>query len=124
MWKHSCGNIPVFSRFSPRMAVGGEESSAFLNEKPTLHELCEYVTIGTKWFLFGVLLKLDKRELDAIEELNKDVVYKAMKMFRLWLDTNPSATRRQVIDTLRMNTIKENAIAETYERALTEGEIL
>ena len=47
-----------------------------------------------------------------------------MKMFRLWLDTNPSATRRQVIDTLRMNTIKENAIAETYERALTEGEIL
>lgn len=107
------------------MAVGGGgELSTFLNEKPTLHELCEYVTIGTKWFLFGVLLKLDERELDAIEELNKDVVHKAMKMFRLWLDTNPYATRRQVINTLRMNTIKENAIAEIYERALTEGEIL
>ena len=98
-----------------RMAVGGEELSAFLNEKPSLHELCEHVTIGTKWFLFGVLLKLDERALDAIEELNKDVANKSMKMFRLWLDTNPYATRRQVIDTLRMNTIKENTIAETYE---------
>ena len=43
-------------------------------------------------------------------------------MFYLWLDINPNATRREVIETLRKEAIDESAIAEEYVKALKEGE--
>ena len=39
-------------------------------------------------------------------------------MFEMWLVTNPHATRRQVIDALRKEVIKENTIAHEYEQIL------
>ena len=36
-------------------------------------------------------------------------------MFELWLDTKPDATRRQVVDALRKEVIKEMTIALKYE---------
>ena len=101
------------------MATRDHSFESFLGESPSLDELYEHVKLGTKWYKFGVLLKLDSKKLNAIEELNKDVDYKALKMFELWLDASTNATRRQVLETLRKNSIREVAVAEKYEKILS-----
>lgn len=101
------------------MATRDHSFDSFLGESPSLDELYEHVKLGTKWYEFGVLLKLDSKKLNAIEELNKDVDYKALKMFELWLDTSTNVTRRQVLETLRKNSIREVAVAEKYEKILS-----
>ena len=83
-----------------------------------LEELYENVQLGTKWYQFGVLLKLDTKQLDAIDQRNKDINLKALKMINFWLDTNTNATRRQVLETLRKDNISENAVADNYEKRL------
>ena len=92
----------------------------FLEEKPPLDELCENVQLGTKWYQFGVLLKLDTKQLEDIEQMKKDINFKALRMFNLWLDTNTNATRRQVLETLRKDSISENAVADNYEKKLSD----
>ena len=94
-----------------------------LSEKPTLDELYEHVDIGSKWYNFGVFLKLKISELDHIDVFNKDSNTKALKMFALWLDTNPKAMRKEIIDTLKKPVIGENDIAERYLMALKESEL-
>ena len=96
----------------------------FLSKKPTLDELIKHVRVTKKWYKFGELLSLPTIELDAIEELNqdRDADFKALKMFHLWLNTNPNATRIEVIGTLRKEAIDESAVAEEYVKALKEGE--
>ena len=91
----------------------------FLEEKPPLDELYENVQLGTKWYQFGVLLKLDTKQLDAIHQLNENADFKALQMFNFWLDTNTNATRRQVLETLRKDSISENAVADNYEKRLS-----
>ena len=95
---------------------------AFLNRKPSLHELYEHVRIGTNWYKLGVLLKLDVTKLNDVRLLNEDSDFKSLKMFELWLNTNPNATRKEVIETLRKDAIGENATAENYKKALIESE--
>ena len=95
---------------------------AFWNEKPTLDELCRHVRLKTKWYTFGVLLKLDIMKLDGIRLMNEDGFFKAIKMFELWLSSNPTATRREIIETLRIGAIGEKTIAEDYNKALKENE--
>ena len=106
------------------MAVGGELTGfeAFLNEKPTLDELCRHLRVETKWYKFGVLLKLDTSKLESIRLMNEDSGFKAIKMFELWLSSNPTATRREIIETLRTEAIGEKTIAEDYKKALKESE--
>ena len=96
----------------------------FLNNRPTLDELKKHVRISKKWYEFGVLLRLPAIKLDAIEELNEDhdADAKALKMFYLWMNTNPNATRREIIETLRKEAIGDSAIAEEYLKSLKEGE--
>ena len=101
------------------MATRDHSFESFLGESPTLDELYEHVKLGTKWYEFGVLLKLDSKKLNGIEELNKDVERKALKMFELWLNTSTNATRRQVLETLRKDGIREVAVAEEYEKILS-----
>ena len=95
---------------------------AFLNRKPSLHELYEHVRIGTNWYKLGVLFKLDVTKLNDVKLLNEDSDFKSLKMFELWLNTNPNATRKEMIETLRKDAIGENAIAENYKKALMESE--
>ena len=108
------------------MAVGGELTGfeAFLNEKPTLDELCRHIRVETKWYKFGVLLKLNTSKLEDIRLMNEDSGFKAIKMFELWLSSNPTATRREIIGTLRTETISEKTIAEDYSKALKESETI
>ena len=102
------------------MAARDSSFESILEAKPPLYELCEHVRLGTKWHLFGVLLKLDVKRLDAISEMNNDIENKAMKMFQLWLDINNSATRREVINTLKKEAIGEVNVAENYVKVLLE----
>ena len=89
-----------------------------LEEKPALDELCEHIRIGSKWYQFGILLKLDSKKLDDIHRLPDDSTYKVLKMFELWLNTNPHASRRQLLDTLKKEVIEEITVAHKYEQIL------
>ena len=90
----------------------------FLNARPTHHELCEHVRIAAKWYHFGVLLKLDTIKLDDIKRIYEESDMRALKMFDLWLRTNPNATRKEIIDTLQKDVIGEVTIAKEYEKIL------
>ena len=90
-----------------------------LDKKPNLQELSKYIILGTKWHVFGTQLGLKPAVLDGIQvSTNEDLDYKTMKMFQSWLDTNDSATRQQIVDTLRLEVIGLNRIAKDYEDAL------
>ena len=99
-------------------------NSDFLNGKPTVDELCQHVTISTKWYKFGRLLKLDtSTDLDNIDQQYKDDDdSKVLKMFELWLSTSSNPTRREIIDTLLNPAINESVLAEKYMKVLTESE--
>ena len=103
------------------MAKGNLSFEKILEEKPALDELCEHIHISGKWYQFGILLKLDSKKLDDIRRQPDDSTYKTLKMFELWLDTNPNATRRQVIDTLKKKIIEENTVAHEYEQILKKS---
>ena len=47
--------------------------------------------------------------------------HKTTKMFKLWLDTTPGATRKQVVDALRENVIEEITVANDYEQTLRKS---
>ena len=101
------------------MAARNLSFEKLMEEKPALDELCEHIRIGSKWYQLGIQLKLDPKKLrDDIQKLPEDSTYKTSRMFELWLDTNPNATRRQVIDTLRKEVIEENTVAHKYELVL------
>ena len=93
----------------------------FLSYRPALHELIEQVNIGTKWLLFGTLLQLEDKRLDGIDQLpGHDNITKTLKMFQLWLDTTPTASRRQILEVLRKSVVGENKLADEYEKYLKE----
>ena len=97
---------------------------AFLNGKPSLAELCKHVSISTKWYQIGVLLEINSAKLDGIEKDCQGSDMKALKMFEFWLSSNPSASRKQIIDTLKTKSIGENTVAEEYQKALIKSKIL
>ena len=97
------------------MATRDHSFEKSLQEKPTLDELCEHIRIGDKWYQFGILLKLDSKKLNDIYRQPDNSTYKTFKMFELWLNTKPHATRRQIIDVLKKEVIEENTIAHKYE---------
>ena len=110
--------------FSPTMAQQTDDTyfQQLLNERPTVLELIEHVRVGIKWYTFGVLLKLDPIKLEEIKKMNEPTEYKALKMFELWVNTNPNATRREVIETLQKDTTGESTFAEEYVKVLKESE--
>ena len=104
------------------MAARNVSFQKILDEKPRLDELCEHIRIGGKWYQLGILLKLDPKKLrDDIQKLPEDSTYKTSRMFELWLDTKPDATRRQVVDALKKEVIEEITIAHEYEETLRKS---
>ena len=89
-----------------------------LEEKPDLAELIQHVRVGSNWYQFGILLELDEIKLNDIRALTEGNDFKALKMFQLWFKTNPNATRRQVINTLKKKPIEEMTVANNYEKTL------
>ena len=103
------------------MAARDMSFEEILNDRPSLAELCEHVPVSPKWYQMGVQLELDPRKLSGIDKLQgADVMDKMTKMFELWLNTNPQATRRQIVETLRKNSIEEITLAVQYETKLRE----
>ena len=100
------------------MATGDSSFDEILNGKPTLAELCKHVPISTNWYIMGTQLELDVTKLNEIEDLPKPVSYKISKMYELWLNTNPQATRRQILEMLRMELIGQMSLAQQYETML------
>ena len=93
----------------------------FLSYRPALDELIEQINIGIKWLLFGTLLHLDDKKLDGIDQLpGQDNTMKTLKMFQLWLETTPTASRRQILEVLRKSVVGENTVAEQYKDYLKE----
>ena len=103
------------------MATRNLSFEEILAEKPTLDELCEHIRIGSKWYQLGIQLKLNAKKLDDIHKLPDDSTCKATKMFELWLNTKPDATRRQVVDALTKEVIEEIAVAHEYEQTLRKS---
>lgn len=92
-----------------------------LDERPTLAELTRCVDVGPRWHLLGVQLMLEPRLLDTIDYEKSRVEDKLSTMFSLWLQRNPKGSRKDILIALR--NIKENAIAEEYEKLCKEGKI-
>ena len=118
-------NLPKYNS-SVSGAVGGKYCTTLnnstcnlvsvdpLDERPTLDELTEHANVGTKWRQVGIQLKLDVKKLNAIEDENKKVADRVSKMYELWLDTTPGATRRQLLEVLKKDSIKELTLASEY----------
>ena len=104
-----------------KMATAEDNSfDEILNGKPTLAELCKHVPISTNWYIMGTQLELDVKKLNEIEDLFKPAPYKVSKMYELWLDTKPHATRKQVLDTLKMEAVGQMCLALQYEKKLKD----
>ena len=100
--------------------------SYYLDQKPSLAEVTERVNVGIKWHQVGVQLNLEARRLNAINADCADTDTKLSKMYELWLSTTPNATRRQLLQVLRLSSIAEHTIASKYEEFCsrsTEGKI-
>ena len=101
-------------------------ADSLLDQRPTLQELTEHVNVCTKWREVGIQLKLEARRLDAIDVEDRDINTKLSKMYEQWLSTTPSATRRQLLQILRLSSIAELTIASQYEAfglQLSEGKL-
>ena len=98
------------------------DKTQLLSGKPTLKELSRHIILGPKWHIFGTQLGLDSASLDGIQvSNNEDVHDRTKRMFQLWLDSNPCPTRQQIVDTLRLEVIGLNRIANDYEDAMESG---
>ena len=92
----------------------------FLSATPTIKELTKHANVGTKWNVLGTMLELDPRRLQSIGEKNCSDTDKMIDMFSLWLTTIPTASRRQVLEALREDSVEANDIAHKYEKHLKE----
>ena len=93
----------------------GISFEAYLDQKPCLEELLEYIDVDNVWIMFGLMLQMDKKDLSKLP----NEAAKPQAAIELWLGT-PGASRRQLLETLRKGSDKENAIADNYEKKLKE----
>ena len=86
----------------------------FLDRKPPLAELIDYIDTRNEWLMLGVILALTK---DALHKLPKGTITgKTVALLELWLNT-PSASRRQLLEGLRKDPDKQD-VADNYEEHL------
>ena len=105
------------------MATQSKETSfnIFLSSTPTIKELTEHVDVSTNWYIVGTMLDLDQKRLRSIEgQTGHTDTHKMIEMFNLWLDTTPTASRKQVLEALRKSVVGENTLADEYEKHLKE----
>uniref|UniRef100_A0A1X7SYW6 Death domain-containing protein n=1 Tax=Amphimedon queenslandica TaxID=400682 RepID=A0A1X7SYW6_AMPQE len=105
------------------MATQHKEISfdAFLSSTPTIKELTEHVNVSNNWYLVGTMLELDQKRLKSIEaHVGHTDAHKTVAMFNLWLETTPTASRRQVLEAMRVDAVEEITLAHKYEMHLME----
>ena len=85
-----------------------------LSRRPELAELENHVRT-LKWHAVGLQLHLEENELVAIEQVYRgDIDSCRRSMFDLWLKTFPEASRKQLLDVLRLKSVAEIYMAEQY----------
>ena len=91
--------------------------------RPTLKLLNKLVKVSAtnKWYDLGVEL-LAEEDVQALDEIQnnypRDASTCCTKMFQLWLDRQPEASWRQLIQALREPNIKLEELANTIEQKL------
>ena len=91
----------------------------FVSQTPELDELTGRIDLGDKWYMVGVLLQIDQRKLSKIEDTELSDNDKAAEIYRLWLsvDRAKPASRKQILEVLRNQSVGK---AESYETYLRE----
>ena len=84
-----------------------------MDDKPTLKELVTHVNVGVEWMRLGVHLDLDMKDLEAIDLVKPAIPDKLQQMYNRWLNVKTGATRRQLLDALRV--LKLNVLAGEYK---------
>ena len=83
-----------------------------LGSRPSLQQLTDLVTpyYAAKWNVVGLLLGLNQPKLDIIEhDHGRSAIDCCTKMWGAWLDTNASATWKNVLDVLEHKTVTEKS---------------
>ena len=81
-----------------------------MDSRPSLGELAKYLKLSSRWYEIGTLLDLDAEELDAIRYFSDSASDKTICMYKLWLDSDPHATRRQLIEVLKNMNLNRQAL--------------
>ena len=84
-----------------------------MDGKPSLDELITHVDV-VEWLRLGVLLKLDMKDLQAIERERASIADRLQLMYNLWLMSQPGATRRQLLKALEV--MKARTLADNYKK--------
>ena len=89
-----------------------------LEVRPDLAELDNYVRTN-RWYALGLQLGIEDKELEAIKiNSGGDIDECRRDMFRLWMRTTSTPTRKGLLDALRTRAVNEITIADEYERFL------
>uniref|UniRef100_A0A1X7TG41 Death domain-containing protein n=1 Tax=Amphimedon queenslandica TaxID=400682 RepID=A0A1X7TG41_AMPQE len=81
-----------------------------LDSRPSLAELMREVCLTAEWHHIGVMLDLDPDKLNAIHHSTTSVSDKTSDMYKLWLDSKPQATRRQLVEVLESMDLNRKAL--------------
>lgn len=91
------------------------EDMNWMDNRPVLHTVCGIVRI-TRWHQLGLQLEVDSQRLEEIRMDTTRIEEKRTEMFKLWLDTQPTATHRQLLTALRLKSVGEDTVAEEYRK--------
>ena len=86
----------------------------YLNQKPLLSDLCNYVRTN-RWYQLGIQLDIDTVCLNDIQVEHYSEENRRARMFEEWLRVNPEASVGQLIEALRKESVKEYVIARKIE---------
>ena len=94
-----------------------------MKERPKLAELVENIRT-TKWHALGLQLGVEENVLVTIStQCNDSIEDCRRQMFNSWLNTQPSASRTQLVNALRKDSVAENYMAERYERLFQKNKL-
>ena len=91
------------------------DRDSWLDSKPEFRVVCNAVQIDT-WYELGTQLEIAVIRLNEIDRDNATTSLKRSKMFAEWLEKQPNATNRQLLNALRV--IGKNGIAANYEKKI------
>ena len=87
-----------------------------LDSPPRLSELRRELKLVSNWYDIGIQLDLDVDKLNAILHSPVSDNVKTIHMYKLWLDSDPRATRRRLIEVLK--NLEFHTQAQNYQNYL------
>lgn len=86
------------------------EMKRILDSRPSSSELLRKVRLGPTLYAVGDGLDLDKEKLNEIRCDSDTIENKNSRMYQLWLESKPNATRRELIEVLEDLGINDKAV--------------